>query len=264
MPTLAHDGAELNYTDTGSGPPLLFLHGLGSSSDDWELQVAHFAGRYRVLALDFRSSGQSRDLRQPNGPFTVAQFASDARALIESLTLGPTHVVGLSLGGAVAFQLACDAPALMRTMTICNSTPSFQVTGLAAHATILLRRVVTWVKGPRGMAQLLAPKLFPAPEHAALRAKFIERMARNRPGAYAASQRAVLGWGVADRLPSIEVPTLVVGAEFDYPFLANKQVWVRRMPNARYVEVPGTHHALPIEAPAAFNEVLDEFLREHA
>ena len=217
-----------------------------------------------MLALDFRSSGQSRDLRRPDGPFTVPQFAADARALIEAQALGPTHVVGLSLGGAVAFQLACDAPALLRTMTICNSTPSFQVSGLAAHATILLRRVITALKGPRGMAQLLAPKLFPAPEHAALRARFIERMARNRPGAYAASQRAVLGWRVAEQLPTLAVPTLVVGAEFDYPFLANKQAWVSRMPDARYVEVPGTHHALPVEAPDAFNAVLDDFLQEHA
>lgn len=263
MPTFTHAGAELHYAEAGTGAPLIFLHGLGSSSDDWEAQRAHFAGRYHVLALDSRSSGRSRDLDHPDGPFSLHQFADDVRALIEHRALGPTHVVGLSLGGAIAFQLAVDAPQVLRTITICNSAPAIVVRGFSAHAAILLRRVITALKGPRGMATMLAPKLFPGPQHAALRATFVERMMRNRPAAYAATQRALFGWSVADRLPSIVVPTLVIGSEFDYPVLQGKEAWVRQMPHARYVEVPGTHHALPIEAPEAFNAVLDAFLTEH-
>ena len=265
MPFFAHDGAELFYTDGGSGPPILFLHGLGGSTENWDAQVEHFERRrYRVIALDMRGSGQSRDTRHPDGPFTALQFAADTRALIANLALDRVHVVGLSMGGAVAFQLAVDAPELLQTMTICNSAPAFIVRGVGPYFAILLRRVITMIQGPAGMARMLAPRLFPGEQHAALRERFIANMARNRPGAYAASQRALFGWSVADKLAQIRVPTLVIGAEHDYPFLLDKAAWVRQMPQAELVVVPNTHHALPVEAPEAFNQVLEAFLERHA
>jgi pimeloyl-ACP methyl ester carboxylesterase len=261
---LTTDGAEIHYEETGAGDPVLFLHGLGSSTLDWESQFLAFAGRYRVIAVDARGSGESRDLRKPSGPFTVAEFARDALAVLDHLGAAPAHVVGLSMGGVVAFQMAVTRPQAMRTMTIVNSAPAFEVSGTGARAIILLRRAISRLFGPKGMARMLAPKLFPKPEQEPLRQRFIARMARNRRGAYIATQLAVLGWSVADLLETIAVPTLVVSAEHDYPFLANKQAWVRRMPRAEYMEVPDAHHALPVEAPEAFNAALGAFLARHA
>lgn len=263
MPFLTTDGAEIHYEVTGTGEPLLFLHGLGSSTLDWELQLAAFSGRYRTIAVDARGSGESRDLRHPGGPFTVSQFANDAFTVLDHLGATPAHVVGLSMGGVIAFQMAVTRPQALRTMTIVNSAPAFEVQGAAGHATIWMRRIISRLFGPKGMAKMLAPKLFPKPEHEPLRQQFIARMARNRRSAYIATQLAVLGWSVVDRLETIEVPTLVVGAEHDYPFLLNKQAWVRRMPNAEYVEVPGAHHALPVETPEPFNAALGAFLARH-
>ncbi len=264
MPFFTTDGAEIHYEVVGAGEPILFLHGLGSSTLDWEPQVSALAGRYRTIAIDSRGSGESRDRRKANGPFSVAEFAADALAVLDHLGATPAHVVGLSLGGVVAFQMAVTRPQALRSMTIVNSAPAFEVRGVRAVATIWLRRVISRLFGPKGMARTLAPKLFPAPGHEALRRQFIARMARNRRGAYIATQLAVLGWSVADRLATIQVPTLVIGAEYDYPFLADKQAWVRRMPRAEYVEVPGAHHALPIEAPAPFNAALGAFLARHS
>jgi 3-oxoadipate enol-lactonase len=264
VPFLTTDGAEIHYEVAGAGEPLLFLHGLGSSTLDWELQVAAFAGRYRTITIDARGSGASRDLRHPSGPFTVGQFAKDTFAVLDHLGATPAHVVGLSMGGVVAFQMAVTRPQALRTLTIVNSAPVFEVTGAGGRATIWLRRIISRLFGPKGMAKVLAPKLFPKPEHEPLRQQFIARMARNRRGAYIATQLAVLGWSVAERLETIDVPTLVVGAEHDYPFLLNKQAWVRRMPRAEYLEVPGAHHALPIETPAPFNAALGAFLARHA
>ncbi|MEK7239666.1 MAG: alpha/beta fold hydrolase [Gemmatimonadota bacterium] len=264
MPFVTTDGAEIHYEVAGAGEPVLFLHGLGSSTLDWELQVAAFSGRYRTIAIDARGSGESRDLQKPSGPFRVAEFAGDALAVLDHLGATPAHVVGLSMGGVVAFEMAVTRPQALRSMTIVNSAPAFEVRGVGAVATIWLRRIISRLFGPKGMARILAPKLFPKLEHAPLREKFIARMARNRRGAYIATQRVVLGWSVADRLESIEVPTLVVGAGHDYPFLSNKQAWARRMPRAEYVEIPDTHHALPIEAPGPFNAVLGAFLARHA
>lgn len=263
MPFLTTQNAEIHYEVAGSGEPLLFLHGLGSSGLDWEFQVAAFAPRYRVITIDARGAGESRDLTKPSGPFTVAEYANDALAVLDHLQATPAHVVGLSLGGCVAFQMAVTRATAFRTMTIVNSAPVFALSGGGALVTIWLRRFIARVFGPRGMAKMLAPKLFPDPSHEPLRRQFITRMSRNKRGAYIASQRAVLGWSVESQLERISIPTIVISAEHDYPFLGNKQAWVRRMPNAEYVEVPAAHHALPIEAPEPFNTALGAFLSRH-
>ncbi len=263
MPVLKANDAELHYVESGSGEPLLFLHGLGSSTLDWELAMAYFAPHYRTIAVDFRGSGESRDLRRPSGPFRIPQYTADTIAILEALGTGPVHVVGLSLGGVVAFGLALEAPHLVKTMTIVNSSPGMKVSGAKAQLTILLRRIITWTSGPAGMAKVLAPKLFPGPQHDARRRLFIERMGRNRRGAYHGSSMAALCWSARERLGEIAAPTLVMSAEHDYEFLGNKQAWVRLMRNAEYLEVPGLHHAMPMEAPEVFHPLLGSWLARH-
>jgi len=119
------DGVNLYYEEQGSGPPLLFIHGLGSSARDWDQQIPEFSSRgYRVIAFDLRGHGQSD---KPPGPYTLPLFAADTAALLERLGVdpaNPAHVVGVSLGGGVAFQLAIDRPALVKTLTIVNSAPA--------------------------------------------------------------------------------------------------------------------------------------------
>jgi pimeloyl-ACP methyl ester carboxylesterase len=263
MPVLKVQQAEINYIEVGAGEPVLLLHGLGSSVLDWEPQITALSGRYRVIAVDARGSGESRDLARLSGPFRVEQFAKDAVAVLEHLKATPAHVIGLSMGGAIALEMAATRPDLVKTLTVINSAPSFQVKGAAAWATIWLRRVIARLYGPQGMAKMLAPKLFPAPDQQALRERFIQRMGRNKRGAYIASQLAVLGWSVLDKFPRMTMPTLVLGAEHDYPFLQNKQAWVSKLPNAHYVEIPGAHHAMPIEVPDAVNDALRTFLAAH-
>ena len=263
MPLFRTSSTELHYEVAGVGEPILLLHGLGSSTLDWQLAIDYFSPTYKVIAVDFRGSGLSRDLRRPNGPFTVGQFTEDAIAVLEHLGAVPAHIVGLSLGGVVAFNLAVETPRVVKTLTIVNSAPAMIVSGGAARSLILLRRVVAWIFGPRGMAKLLATKLFPKPEHETLRRTFIERMARNRRGPYGASQIAAISWSVRDRVGEIDAPTLVISAEHDYPFLANKQLWAREMKDAEYVEIPDTHHALPLEAPDIFHATLAAFLAKH-
>jgi 3-oxoadipate enol-lactonase len=263
MPVLKANGAELHYEIAGTREPLLFLHGLGSSALDWELAMAYFSPKYQTIAVDFRGSGQSRDLKRPSGPFEISQYSADTIAILKSLGTGPAHVVGLSLGGVVAFALALDAPHLVKTLTIVNSSPGMKVSGAKAHATILLRRLITWTRGPGGMAQMLAPKLFPGDALASRRALFIERMGRNKRGAYNGSSMAALKWSARERLGEIAAPTLVMSAEHDYEFLGNKQAWVRLMQSAEYLEVPGTHPAMPYEAPEVFHAHLEQWLERH-
>ena len=260
MPIFETDDAKLFYEDAGRGEPVLLLHGLGGSTADWAPQIEALAPRYRVLALDVRGSGRSRDLRRPGGPFSVQQFADDAARLLDRLGAAPTHVVGLSLGGMIAFQLAVDHPRCVRTLTVVNSLPAVVPRTRSQRLTLWLRLGVARWFGPAWMARLLVRRLFPRPEQAPLRRRFLENMARNEKRAYAASQRAVVGWSVLDRLGAIEAPVLVVASERDYWPVADKEAYARRMRRAEVAVVADVGHALPIEAPERFNRMLVAFL----
>jgi len=258
MPTLHLPDAELYYEDRGRGEAVVLLHGLGSSSEDWEPQLAALAPRYRVIAIDMRGSGRSRDLVHPIGPFSVATFAADVAVVIDRLNTGAAHIVGLSMGGMVAFQLAVDYPHVVRTLTIINSGPALVPRTWQEHVAIATRLAIGSTGGPKMMARLLAPKLFPHSEE--LRAAFVEKMSRNDRRAYAATQRALIGWDVAARIGDISAPTLVVASEHDYTPVARKHEYARRMKDARVVVVPDSRHALPMEEPDKLQPILEAFL----
>jgi 3-oxoadipate enol-lactonase len=136
MPHLSLPTLDLYYETTGQGQPLVFIHGLGSSTRDWDDQVAEFsraAGAYQVVTFDLRGHGQSG---KPAGPYTMTQFAADTAGLLAALDLSPAHIVGLSLGGCVAFQFAVDYPARVKTLTIVNSSPSMGIAPALAQQEI--------------------------------------------------------------------------------------------------------------------------------
>ncbi len=260
MPLFRTDDAELFYEDTGRGEPVVLLHGLGGSSSDWEPQIAALAPHYRVLAFDTRGSSRSRDLQHPAGPFSMQQFANDVARLLAHLSAVPAHIVGVSMGGMIAFQLAVDHPRCVRTLTIVNSVPALVPRTLSEHVAFAQRLLTARLLGPAGLARLLAPRLFPRPEHAHLRQRFIENMAQRDKGAYIATQRAAVGWSVLDRIGAVDVPVLVVTSERDYWPVAYKEEYARLMPRSEVVVVADAGHALPLEKPESFNRVLTAFL----
>jgi pimeloyl-ACP methyl ester carboxylesterase len=127
-------------------------------------------------------------------------FAADTAGLLAALDLPPAHVVGLSLGGCVAFQFAIDYPARVKTLTIVNSGPAMFGTPEQAQKEIDRRVGIVQQLGMRAMGQALGPVLLPKPEHASLRERFVERWAQNDPQAYIEATRSMLGWDVTGRL----------------------------------------------------------------
>jgi 3-oxoadipate enol-lactonase len=257
MPKMRVNGVDLYYEVHGEGQPLIFINGLGSSGRDWEQQVPEFAKFYKVVTFDLRGQGQSD---KPQGPYTMATFAADTAGLLQALGAAPAHVVGLSLGGGIAFQLAVDTPALLRTMTIVNSAPEMVLRTFKDRVNVWQRFAIVRLLGMRRMGQVLGGRLFPKPEQDALRTTFVERWAENDPKAYTAAMRAMVGWSVTDRLGSIQCPALVIAADMDYTPLAVKEAYVKLMPHAELAVITDAHHATPVEEPAKFNAVLREFL----
>jgi pimeloyl-ACP methyl ester carboxylesterase len=193
-------------------------------------------------------------------------FAADVAGLMQRLgvtTADPAHVVGISLGGGVAFQLALDYPSLVKTLTIINSAPAIAASHDEGEAEIKRRVAIVQQLGMQVMAEALAPNLFPRNEHAHLREDFIRRWAENDPEAYIQATQSMSGWDVRDRIGEIRCPVLVIAADQDYSPVAVKEAYVKTIPQAKLVVIPDSHHAVPIERPGEFNAVLSSFLAEY-
>lgn len=260
MPTLLANNINLYYEIHGQGQPLVFIHGLGSSTQDWENQVTFFSQYYQVITFDLRGHGQSD---KPDEHYTVPLFASDATQLIRAISQQPVHLVGHSLGGMVAFQLILDAPELVKSLTILNSAPSVTFPSLRSRILFYLRTLNVRFFGMYLLSHQLAKLVFPYPTQAQLRTKFIERWMKNDPIAYAHSLHAFSHWDVSKRLSEIKCPTLIVGAEHDYTPIAYKQLYTRLIPNAELVMIPNSFHMTLLDQPDAFNKVLFDFLNKH-
>ncbi len=257
MPLISAKTINLYYEEHGDGQPLIFIHGLGSSTHDWEFQVPEFSKSYQVIAFDLRGHGQSD---KPAGPYSIPMMAADLAGLLQSLRIPSAHLVGLSLGGAVALQFALDHLASVKTLTIINSGPSLGGTPEEARQEIERRVGIVKQLGMKAMGEALSPALFPNPEHAPLRENFNKRWAENDPQAYIEATRAILGWDVVDQLGRIKCPTLILAADRDYSPVAVKEAYVKLIPSSRLVVIAEAHHALPIEQPEKFNAALRDFL----
>src|SRR4030042_1035393 len=132
----------LDQSPTKDAPVVLLLHGLGSCGEDWALQRPALLPYFTLLAPDLRGQGASP---MPAGWPTIADLAADVRLLLERLAIRSAHVVGLSLGGAVALQLAADEPARWRSLVAGNAFARLRATRGS------LRRGVerTWLGAPR-------------------------------------------------------------------------------------------------------------------
>jgi 3-oxoadipate enol-lactonase len=260
VPKLEVNDIDLYYETAGRGQPVLFLHGLGSSSRDWERQVAVCSKAYQTITLDLRGHGRSDKPR--SGAYGIPRLAADTAALLRALDLGPVNLVGLSMGGMVAFQLALDAPLLVKSLVIINSQPELKLRTWRERTAALKRLLIIKLLGMRKMGQALGQKLFPGEDQGDLRATFIARWADNDARAYFRTLTSLIGWSVAERLSEIGCRTLVIGAEQDYTSAAFKQGYVDQMPNASLVTIPNARHFLPLDRPDALNQVLMEFLSD--
>lgn len=258
MPYIDVDDLTLHYTDTGgAAPPLAFIHGLGSSGRDWTPQIDAFKSDFRVLTCDLRGHGHTST---PEGPYSIAQMARDVAVWLRKIDAAPAHVVGLSMGGMVAYELLAHTPKVVRSGTIINSVPGVQLNGLGDYAFYWSRRGAVQALGMRRVGRLLARKLFIKADQQELRTQFIERWAKNDKQAYLASIDGLIGWSVEDHLSAIRHPVLVLTADDDYTPASAKKQHVCAMPNAQLAVIADARHALPVERPDAVNAMLRAFV----
>ena len=257
MPIISVNGIDLYYETAGSGEPLLLIHGHGSSTQDWAYQVEHFSKHYQVIAFDVRGCGRSS---KPKGPYSIKQFADDTSAFLQKINIAPVHVVGISMGGMIALELALGFPQLVQSLILVNTYPEMRVETWNERMMVWRRFLVLDLFGIRKMGSVLSKILFIKPEQEGLRKTFVEHWARNDTRAYRESLKAIINWDVESQLSSIPCPVLVVASDEDYLPLEEKRAYTARIPKATLVVIEDARHAVTAERPEQFNNVVDEFL----
>ncbi|MFZ0626748.1 MAG: alpha/beta hydrolase [Acidimicrobiia bacterium] len=248
----------IHYEVAGNGPPLLFLHGLGSSTADWERQVPHFSETHEVITLDFPGHGMS-DI--PPGPYTIKGLSDDVALFIEKLGRHPLKVVGISLGGMVGFQLAADHPELVERLVVVNAVQAFRLETVAQRMQIPVRRLIVRFMGMRKMGEVLSRRLFPDEDLETERTVLIERWAKNDKRAYLDTLWAISHWeGVEEEIAGFDRPIRVLSSDMDYMPTDVKRPYVEAMPTATMKVIDNAHHAAPMERPERFNQMLDTAL----
>ncbi len=257
MPQFQFDDLALNYVVAGDGAPLVLLHGLGGSIDDWEYQIPYFSRRYRVYAPDLRGFGGTAAGRRK---MSVPQLAADIEAFVDAMGLERFMLIGHSMGGAVAQEFTMRNPQRVERLVIANSVPSFQPQSRRHYAEFVYRLLVMGLLGPARLAQIGAARSYPDPADAAKRERAIRRGARNSRRSYLSALIALGGWSVMDRLEELRMPVLVAASEHDY-FGHDKTVqFAHALPRGRLHVFKGAHHGLPSEFPDEFNRVVTRFL----
>lgn len=265
MPEMRLRGLRLHYRllqpEQANGESVLLLHGLGNSGLDWEFQWPELlAAGYRLVCPDLPGFGQSAGFDDVP-PLTAERlgadsFAADAWGLLDQLEIPRCHVVGYSMGGAVAYQMAVDQPQRLLSLGILCSLPCFVPQRLGDHWQFWLRHFFSRVVGMDKLADKVTRGLF------AGQPELIERMrpryANNDPRVYAEMLSSLAQWDVRAQLGQIQCPVKVLMAELDYFRLEDVRESIEGLPQAELEVVPGSRHGLPMQMPAPVNQALLE------
>ena len=263
MPFAEANGLRLFYEDQGAGDPLLLIMGLATDHTGWMLQTPAFAERYRTIVFDNRDVGQSA---YADGPYEIADMADDALALADELGLDTFHVLGVSMGGAIAQELALRAPERVRTLQLAVTWA-----GSGRYGAEKARLWASEVRArPREdfLDSLLLLNLSEAfYENADAVAYARQLMLANPhpqdPEAFVRQSEASGRHDTRDRVSQLEMPVHVISAEHDILLPAWKQKELAdAVPGARLTVIPGAPHGANIERAQEFNDAVLGFLSE--
>ena len=246
----------------GRGAPLLLIHGLGYARWGWEPVVPGLAERFEVILFDNRGIGESD---APSGPYTAAELADDAVRVLDEAAIDRAHVLGTSLGGMVAQELALAHPERVRRLVLACTTPG----GPKAHAmpqqTVALLAEAACLEPDVALRRFVENAL--APETVAGRPELVDRIIAHRlataqsPAAWAAQATAGATFDAYDRLGALDAETLVQHGGADVVVdPRNGELLVDLLPNARLDAFPAAGHLFFWEEPERFVASVSSFL----
>jgi pimeloyl-ACP methyl ester carboxylesterase len=264
MPICHLADVDLFYAERGQGEPLVFLPGLAGDHLYWLGQLRAFSKDYHCLALDCRDVGQSSAAA---GPYTIPSLAADVAAFLRHLQLAPAHVIGLSMGGMIAQELALSNPELVKSLALVSTLGrSDDWFGATLRAFELIRHQVpdTGAFFEAVLPWWVSHQFFADSG----RTTWLRWFLRQNPNAqpqenFLRQLDAVRRHDALARLPGIKCPVLILVGEDDAIAPKRYSAELReRIPHAQFQTVAGVGHALPIENPGLFNSELGRFLAD--
>jgi 3-oxoadipate enol-lactonase len=256
------DGTRIAWDETGTGPAVLLLHGLGSSRRRWERLLGELAASgFRAVRLDLRGFGESGGAERASG---MAELVADLDAFVAEVGLARYHLVGHSLGGMLAQLHVLRAPERVQSLVLASTTSHN-----GRRATAFAEAMVLYAE--HGFDRVMSdPELRPRVD-AVLAEAFpgmtppveMLRIGVESPNpARANAWRACAGFSAKDRLGEIRCPVLVLHGSADplIPFIAGQLV-KGAIPHAEWIEESGAGHSLPTERAESFNRAVIDFIR---
>ena len=262
MKVAQSEGVRIAYEECGDGPPLLLVHGLGYDHHGWGPLPALLDGDFRLLLVDNRGVGESE---APKGPYTVAELAADAAAVLDAAGVERAHVVGVSLGGFIAQEIAISHADRVDRLVLLSTSPG------GPNQYPMPAGTVEVFSAYRRMEREAALRL-------AVENSCGERAVRERPDlvneVYAyrlvrappvepwlAQLTAAMEFDAFDRIPEIAASTLALVGGADVVIDArNSELLAERIPGARLEVVPDRGHLLFWEEPELVARAIREFL----
>ncbi len=261
MPHVNSSGTNIYWEEHGEGPPVLLIMGLSFTLEMWFRILPHISKRYRTITLDNRGIGRSGI---PRGPYSIRTLATDAVAVLDAAGIPAAHVVGASMGGMIAQELALSFPDRVLSLALgCTSYSG------------LFSKWPNFRRGPNGIAWLKADRLerersvrhllyanatsdLLIEEDIQVRCRAAWTM-----GGVLSQLSGILLWNSYSRLPNIKVPTLVVHGEEDHLLPPeNGRIVASRIPHARFILLPNAGHMLTTDQTVATLQHLLRFLAE--
>jgi 3-oxoadipate enol-lactonase len=266
MPRAPVNGINIYYEVHGNGEPLLLIAGMGADHRSWFPQTMAFRKRYRVITFDGRGMGKSDT---PTGLYTFRTLAEDVIGLMDHLRIDKAHMLGESLGGIVAQEVAILFPHRLMKLVLANTSPGTGV-GMQIHPELMEA-----YGGDSASTDFDATKVdIGKAMRAMISLSFNSRLYRLAMGIAAtlyvrtaglsgmAEQiKAISNHSTLDRLHLIQSPTLVmVGTRDRIVPPAMSEILVGRIPGARLVKIDNGPHALNVEMRRRFNAEVLAFL----
>jgi pimeloyl-ACP methyl ester carboxylesterase len=260
------NGIEIYYEEHGHGTPVLFLHEFAGDYRSWAPQVQFLARRYRTITYSARGYHPS-SVPTDSAAYSEEANVEDAYQLLKFLGIGQAHIVGLSMGGNVAVKLGLAHPDVCLSLVVAGagfgSVNRDEFRANAVETAALLERegmelaAQTYGRGPSrlrfeqkdplGFAQMLKE----LGEHSTIGSAMTMRNVQGR--------RKTI-YEVADQLPGLHVPTLIVAGDEDELALEPALLMKRKIPNSGLLILPKTGHTVNLEEPAAFNQAVFDFI----
>ena len=263
-------GARVSYSRTGTGPAVLMIQGVGAIGNVWRPQIEALRDRFTVITFDNRGIGRSSI---DDGALTIEAMADDALAILAAEGIDQYHVVGHSMGGLIAAQVALVSPRRVRSLALLCTFPegrSGSRPTLAMMGTAIRTRIGTRRMRRHAFLELVISKdrlrHADRDQLAASLGELFDRDLADQPPIIMRQLRAMSRFDPMWRLRCLAgVRTLVVSGEDDRIALPQYgRTLATAIPGSTYIELPNAGHAVPIESPALINQLLMQHMTEAA